>query len=224
MTITSTTQPLTTAGFLFAEADNGLAALAQVLDHEGTLGSLDTALRQLTQAGREAAHSEIAAVAHGLFDLDLGALVVAGWRKHAAFTTAIERTRATPGSSEVVELASHRITSAYRPAVEVLINDVHAATIHFELALEFSIKALVLTIRDGHLASIRSGTCEVTGVLSAEGTQLVSRQERFELPLLIRLPFRIQPDGSSRRASTKRPLGRSRSPRPTTLTPHRIRD
>jgi hypothetical protein len=224
MTTTSTAQPLTTAGFLFAEADDDLAALAQALDHEGTLRSLDTALGQLTQAGREAAHREIATVAHGLFDLDLGALVVAGWRKQAAFSAAIGRTRATPGSSEVVELASHRIVSAYRPAVDVLVNDVHVATIHFVLALEFSVKALVLTVRDGHLTSIRSGTCEVLGVLSAEGTNLVSRQEQFELPLLIRLPFRIQPDVSSRRDGTARPLGRSRFPRPTTPTPHRTRD
>jgi hypothetical protein len=223
MTTASPTQPLTTVAFLFDGTDDSVDALAHTLSQQGVLGAAGTAMQRVSQAGRDAAGSEITAVAHGLLDLDLGDLVVAGWRKHAAFTTAVERTRATPGSSEVVELASHRITAVYQPFVEVLINDVHVATIRFELGIEFLVQALVVTIHDGHLVSLRAGTCEVTGTLSAEGTQLASRQEHFELPLLIRLPLRIHPDGDSSRYATGSPSEIIRSMRLSMLATHGIR-
>jgi len=223
MTTASPTRPLSTAVFLFGETQDSLDALAHTLDQQGVLGSLHTALRQVSQAGREAADSEVAAVAHGLLDLDLGDLVVAGWRKHAAFTTAVDRTRATPGSSEVVELASHRITSVYQPFVEVLINDVRVATIRFELGIEFLVKALVVTVRDGHLVSLRSGTCDVTGTVSAEGMQLATRQEHLDLPLLIPLPLRIHSGDDALRYGAEPPPGASRSSRLSTMMAHRIR-
>jgi hypothetical protein len=202
MTTTSPTQPRHTAAFLFGEAEEGLDGLAQALDQQDVLAKLDTALWRVTQAGREAADREIATVTHGLFDLDLGDLLIAGWQKHAAFTTAVERTRATPGSSEVVELASHRVTSVYRPFVEVLVNDVRVATIHFELAIEFLVEALVATVRDGHLVSLRSGACALTATLAAEGARLLTRQAHLDLPLLVRLPLRIQPPGDPRPSDT----------------------
>ena len=192
MTTTSPTRPRTTAGLLFGEDEEGASALAQALDQHDVLAKLDPALRQVTQAGREAAEREVATVAHGLLDLDLGNVLVAGWRKHAAFTAALERTRAVPGSSELVELASHRVTSAYRPFIEVLVNDVRVARIHFELALEFLVEALVATVRDGHIVSLRSGACELTATLSAEGARLLSRRAHLDLPLLVRLPVGIQ--------------------------------
>lgn len=223
MTTTSPTQPLTTAAFLFGEAEEGLDALAQALDQPDVLAKLDSALWRVTQAGREAADREIASVAHGLFDLDLGGLLVAGWRKHAAFTTAFERTRAVPGSSEVVELASHRITSVYRPFVEVLVNDVRVATIQFELAIDFLVEALVATVRDGRLVSLRSGSCDVTGSLSVEGARLVSRQAHLDLPLLIRLPVRIRRSSSSPRSGSASSRMLSPSWRPRRAVNHTIR-
>jgi len=63
----------------------------------------------------------------------MGDLAVAGWRRHAALTAAADRTRVNPGSWEVVDLATHRITSVHRPYVELLLNDVHVATVRFEL-------------------------------------------------------------------------------------------
>jgi hypothetical protein len=222
MTTVSPTQPVSTAVFLFGETQASVDALAHTLNQHGVLGVLDTALGQVSQAGREEAGSQVATVAHGLLDLDLGDLVVAGWRKHAALTTAAERTRATPGSSEVVELASHRVTSVYQPFVEVLINDARVATIRFELAIELLVKALVGTVRGGQLVSLRAGTCEVTGRLSAEGVSLVNRQGQFDLPLLIRLPLRLHPGGDALGDGTEPGPGASWSSRRRTLTTHRI--
>jgi hypothetical protein len=189
MTTAIATHPLTTSVFLFGEDQDTRQAFAQAFDEQGVLGSLGAALQLVSQAGRQAADSQVTTVAHGLLDLDLGDLLVAGWLKQGELAVAAERTAANPGSSEVVELASHRISSVHRPFVELLINDVHVATVNFKLDIEFVVKALVATVRNGHVVSLHSGACDVAATLAAEGLQLASRRAHFELPLIIRLPL-----------------------------------
>lgn len=188
---TQPTRPLTTSAFLFGGAQDPGQALAHALKERGVLGPLGPALRAVSQTGREAAGSQIAAVAHELLDLDMGDLAVAGWRRHAALTAAADRTRVNPGSSEVVDLATHRITSVHRPYVELLLNDVHVATVRFELRVEFLVRALVATVRNGHVASLGFGACDVTATLAAEGVQLLEQRARLDVSLLIPVPLAL---------------------------------
>jgi hypothetical protein len=198
MTAAIPTRPLTTSAFLFGGAQDPDQVLAQALKEHGVLGSLGPALQGLSQTGREAAGSQIATVAHELLDLDLGELVVAGWRTHAALAAAAERTKANPGSSEVVDLATHRITLVHRPYVELLLNDVHIATVRFELRVEFLVRALVATVRHGHVAALGFGACDVTATLAAEGVQLVKQQAHLDMSLLIPMPLPLHPqDGDA---------------------------
>jgi hypothetical protein len=225
MTNAIAAQPLTTAIFLFGEGQDTGQALAQALDEQSVLGSLDTGLQLVSQAGRQAANSQVATVAHNLLDLDLGDLVIAGWRKQGELAAAAERTTANPGSSEVVELASHRISSVHRPFVELLLNGVHVASVNFELDIEFVVKALVVTVRNGHVVSLHTGTCDVAATLAAEGLQLASRRAHFELPLIIRWPLRLHLGGGADPLpyGAKRPPTSSPSPRRRTLTNHSLR-
>jgi hypothetical protein len=208
MTTATATRPLTTSVFLFSEGQDTAQALAQALDEHGVLGSLGAALQLVSQAGRQAANSQIATVAHGLLDLDLVDLMVAGWRKQGELAAAAERTAANPGSAEVVELASHRIRSVHRPSVELLINDVHVATVNFELDIEFVVKALVVTVRSGHIVSLHTGGCDLAATLAAEGLQLASRRAHLRLPLIIRLPLAL------RRGAAADPLPHDAKPPP----------
>ena len=88
-------QPLTASAFLFDDEETG-RALAAALDEHGVLGSLDTALGLVAQTTREAAGDQVAAVADGVLALDLGDLVIAGWRKQGQLAAAAERTAANP--------------------------------------------------------------------------------------------------------------------------------
>jgi hypothetical protein len=203
MTAAIPTRPLTTSAFLFGGVQDPSQALSHALNEHGVLGPLGPALQVLSQTGREAAGSQIATVAHELLDHDLGDLAVAGWRKHAALTAAADRTKANPGSSEVVDLATHRITSVHRPFIELLVNDVHVATVRFELSVEFLVRALVATVRDGHVAALGFGDCDVTATLAAEGVQLVQQQAHLAMSLLIPVPLPLHrhdgdasPDGA----------------------------
>lgn len=224
MTTATPNQPLTTSVFLFGDTQDTGQALAQALDEKGVLGSLGEGLQRLSQAGRQAADRQVATVANGLLDLDLGDLVVAGWRKQAALAAAAKRTIAIPGSSEVVELATHRITSVHRPLVKLLINDVHVATVHFELRIEFLVRALGVTVRNGNVVSLNSGACDLTATLSAEGVRLARRREHFELPVIVRWPLRLHLGGGDPGPSgARRPPASSPSSRPSTPTNHPIR-
>jgi hypothetical protein len=151
--------------------------------------------------------------------------VVAGWRKQGELAAAAERTAANPGSSEVVELASHRISSVHRPFVELLINGAQVATVNFELDVEFVVKALVVTVRNGHVVSLHTGACDVAAKLAAEGLQLASRRAHFELPLIIRLPLllRLGAGADPLPYGAKPPPTPSPSPRRGTLTNHSLR-
>jgi hypothetical protein len=189
-------QPLTASTFLFDGEDTG-RALARALDEHGVLGSLDGTLGLVAQTTREAAGDQVAAVADAVLALDLGDLVVAGWRKQGQLAAAAERTAANPGTSEVVELATHRVSSVHHPFVELLVNDVRVTTVNFELDLEFEIKALVATLRDGHLVSLHSGDCDLSATLTAEGVRLAGRRQHFDLPLVVRWPLLLHLGGDT---------------------------
>ena len=62
-------------------------------------------------------------------------------------------------------------------------------TVNFELDLEFEIKALVATVRAGHLVSLHSGHCDLSATLSAEAVRLASRRQQFPLPVLVHWPL-----------------------------------
>jgi hypothetical protein len=198
MTTAIATQPMTTAAFFFGGDDesafelvNGsqahIDALADALRENGALSSVAAAATRLSRAGLGAVGHEIAALAHGLLDLDLADVVVAGWCKFADLTAAAKRTLATPGSAEIVELATHCITWTHNPQVAVLVNGTRVATVRFDMSIKFTIKGLVAAVHHGRLARLDSGGCDVTGTLAAEGRQLAKRQAHFQLSLLLHL-------------------------------------
>ncbi len=209
MTTAIPTQPLTAAAFLFGEGQDGVKTLAHALNEHGVLGSFADELKNLSRTGFGAVGRQLATAAHGLLDLDLGDLAVGGWCKFKDVTKAVERTIASPGSSEIVDLATHSITSTHSPHVELIVNDAHVATMRFDLSIKFTVKGLGATIRDGRLVSLHSGACDVLGTLVVENRQLAKREGHFELPLLVRVGdgIRRRSRGGSRATGDGRAVG-----------------
>jgi hypothetical protein len=224
MTTAIAIQQITAAGFLFGDEQedieligtpseqDSVTALAEAMYEHGVLGSVGAALTKVSSAGRRAVGSQVATIAHNLLDLDLADLVVAGWCKFADLTAAARRTLGAPGSSEVVELATHTITSTHSPSVEVLVDNTPVATVRFELSIKFTVKGLVATVRDGRLVSFQSGGCEVTGTLAAEGRQLATRTAGVQLPMLLRLGDGIPLLRGARQPTGARHVGRHAAP------------
>ena len=149
-------------------------------------------LERLPQITRDAAIREAGAAVTGLLDVDLIGVLVSAWRTHQDLVSAARRTLAVPGSTELVALAEHQITSAMHPYVTVSVDGYRVATIQIDLSLLFDVKALVAGIRDGRLVALHSGHCDVTATLAIDQSDVISRQARLQLPGVIPLGHGIQ--------------------------------
>ncbi|GAA2148874.1 hypothetical protein FHX52_2795 [Humibacillus xanthopallidus] len=187
-TATATAAPsLSAAAFLFGGGDDSVQQLADALKENGVVGAATSGLRTLSKAGLDAVGGQIASVAHDLLDIGLDTLILEGWRKFGDLHAAAQRTRAALGSSEVLDLATHSITSSHQPRLELRLDDVPLATVEFDLSLTFALKAAVATVRDGLLVSLHSGVCDLEGTLAVGDKPLASRSGHFQLPLMVHL-------------------------------------
>lgn len=190
MSSVDVTGPLSVRFFLLGEAAGADTAevLARSLRECGVSQSAIQGLRSLSVSALQAVHREVATVADGLFELDLGDILLSGWRKYTDLTKAAERTLASPGSEEVVVLATHRVVSTHHPSVDLIVDGAKVHTFVFELKVTFDLNGVVAVVRRGDLVALRCGECMVTATLTLEGTSLeLSRKARIDLALVVQL-------------------------------------
>jgi hypothetical protein len=184
------TGPLSVRVLLLGEAAGADTAevLARSLKESDVARSAIQGLRGLSVSALQAVHREVATVADGLLNLDLGDILLSGWRKYTDLTKAAERTLASPGSEEVVVLATHRVVSTHHPSVDLIVDGATVHTFVFELKVEFDLNGVVAVVRRGDLVALRCGECMVTATLTLEGTSLeLSRKERIDLGLVVQV-------------------------------------
>lgn len=179
--------PSTVLDLLFGRGEDAPAALAHEILSASAGENLGRALADLPKVTREAAVREAAATAAGLLDTDLIGMLVAGWREHRDLAAAAQRTLAAPGSTELVDVATHEITMTQQPSVSVLVDGRQVATVQLGLSVVFDVSALVAGISAGLLVAMHSGRCDVTGTLAIQGTDAITRQAHFELSGVIPL-------------------------------------
>jgi hypothetical protein len=179
--------PRTATDLLFGSGANAPEALARQIGSAGTDANLDRALRHLPQATREAAVREAATQASELLDVDLIGLLLAGWRAHHDLVSAARSTLAAPGSTELVDLIQHQITTTQQPSVAVLVDGHQVAILHLSLSIEFDISIVVAGIKAGLLVALHSGRCDVTAMLTIQGTDVLTKSAHLDLPGLIPL-------------------------------------
>lgn len=178
MTTAVQNAPRTATDLLFGPGASAPEALAdQIMSAHA-----DRGLHRLPRQTREAAVLEAAAAAAGLLDGDLTGMIVAGWRTHHDLVGAARRTLAAPTTTELVDLVDHQVTTTQQPSVAVLVDGRQVATIQVSLSVEFDIGALVAGIKAGRIVAIHAGHCEVTATLGIQGTAVLTRKERFDLP------------------------------------------
>jgi hypothetical protein len=176
--------------FLFGD-DTGAdtaEALARSLRESGVAGSAIQGIRGLSTSALQTVHREVATVTDGLLNLDLGDVLLSGWRKYTDLTKAAERTLGSPGSEEVVVLATHRVVSTHQPSADLIVDGAKVHSFVFELKVEFDLNGVVAVVRRGALVTLRCGECVVTATLTLKGTPLKrSRKGRIDLALAVRL-------------------------------------
>jgi hypothetical protein len=211
---TAPTRPDTALTLLFGPGEKTLDTVTSEILTAGTGGNLDRALKDLPQVARDAAAHEITTATAGLLNINLlDDVLLPGWREYRDLTSAARRTLAEPGSTELVHVASHRVSAAQQPSVAVLVDGKRVATLHLSLSLVLDVNALLARVRGGRLVAILSGSCDVTATLAIDGTDVACKQAHLDLPgevalaqSLRLLPARDYPPAAADDARTLNPL------------------
>jgi hypothetical protein len=190
MTSASTQAGLTVRTFLLGSGpEDDTIRIRQLLSENDVVGKCGRDLTRLTQQGREAAEEQLASATAGLLDLDLGDLLIYGWRTRERLVKAARETRQIPGRRDVVQLGTHRITLAHNPTVELLVDGVKVHTFRFQLTVIFDIDVAALVIRDGLLTALKAGdgaaTCTLALEMPGGDIELVNQQRKIDLHLII---------------------------------------
>ena len=91
--------------FLVGEGPtDDLGQLQRLLSDHNVLKQCGGDLSRLTRQGRAAAEEQLASATAGLLELDLGDLLLYGWRTRERIVRAARLTRQTPGRREIVQL------------------------------------------------------------------------------------------------------------------------
>jgi hypothetical protein len=185
----------------FLLGDDGPAALRDALrdavDREAAEAP-DGERPRTTKVLRRVAADQLAETAAGFLDVDLGAVVVAGWRKHRQLREAAQQTAADPGLRVIVELAEHRVTARWRPRVEVVLGPTTLAHLEFELAVGLRLAGLHAGVSGGRLTELAGGTGDLQATFSLGGQTLAERKAPFDasatVPLGRGVPLLGPPD------------------------------
>src|SRR4051794_14204740 len=181
--------PLSAGQLLFPHASSSDPAttLARTLAEKGARQTITKGLRHLSASAARAIDSEVAAIASGLLDIDVGDALVLGWRKHAQLTQAGRRTLAAPSSVEVVDLLTHRVTSSFRPSVDLMVDGVRVNSFEFDLSIVFDLTGISVVVKRGDLVIVRGGGGLVTAKLTLEGAQLAEAKHHLDVEVVLPL-------------------------------------
>ncbi len=182
------TGPLAARTFFLGGESSDVQLLDRSLRERRVLSGVGHGLDLLDARTRALLDRELAAVTTRLLDIDLGDVLMAGWRTHRALREAGRRSLATaPNGEELVELARHTVTSTYAPEVDLVLNGTTITTVEVTISLSVQVDALVAVLRAGRLEGLRSGFCLATLEIEVEGQPVINRERTFEAPLHVRL-------------------------------------
>lgn len=181
---------LRTRDLLFGDAAAS-AELVAALRERDLLERADDAGRLTARHVARTVRGQVAAAVKDVTDVDVGDLLVIGWRKRRDLRAAAARTLASPGSRELVGLASHTVKAAHRPAVDLLVHGHRVARVTLDLALDLGVECLVAVVQDGALVEVTQGDLTVKGRLALDGVPVLVRSRKVPLPDWFRVRGRL---------------------------------
>ncbi|GAA3696297.1 hypothetical protein GCM10022224_072420 [Nonomuraea antimicrobica] len=188
MTAHIETEPGTADLLLFADPRNAAAELSRVLDTHRTLDRTEDGAQRSGSAFRDALNGRVADAGGELLrGVELGTVLLGGWLQYRELGPAARRSLEQPGSTEIVRLAGHTITSKHAPYVDVYIEGQYVARVSFGIDLEFEVAMLQTSIRNGRLMSLRASGCMASITWSVEGFPVAQNTARLTMPLQLRL-------------------------------------
>lgn len=152
-------------------------AAGAVLASAGHLGK--EAFRLVDQRVAEALGGPLA--------IDVGVLVLDGWRKYRELVAASERTRDAPGQPEDVVLGDHEITSTHHPEVDVIVDGSLVSTLTFELTVSLELRGVIAIVEKGRLTTLRCGDVVAGARISLWDQELARGEVSCVVGMLVQL-------------------------------------
>ncbi|HEU4348652.1 MAG TPA: hypothetical protein VFR35_12800 [Actinoplanes sp.] len=167
-----------------ADAVAGLTAAVR----SGDAGDAVTgSLGRMPEVAKNAVFTEVGTVAAGILDLDVSDIFTQAWEKSSALRAAAEASMADPDTEEILELATHTMTFAHEPSIEVHVADLPVATIEVQVQMEIKVSGALAVVKGGRMTALRAGSGALTGTLTIAGRQVARREVTLELPLTVNL-------------------------------------
>ena len=132
-------------------------------------------LAQLTAAQWPAVLSGIIDKAKDLFDIDFAAVIASTWSKYRELVKYADRKKYPPDTSNLVPMAKHTLSVDYHPYLEVLLNGKPLGKLVFDVTLSLELEGFVLTIQDGRIMKVHTGSCQGKGKIAFKGSVLVEK-------------------------------------------------
>jgi hypothetical protein len=149
-------------------------SVAQRPAWRGVLDRLEGPLKAVSAAGRRVVDRQLAAAIDQVLEVDLGQTLIGAWRTHSDLISAARTTRANPDRSETVTLAAHDVTASHHPYVEVVVNGLTLARLHWDLGIRLEVEGLVAVVRGGRLTELRGGGLGASVTFGCEGYEVAA--------------------------------------------------
>ncbi len=207
------TAPTTALAVLFGgDADEAARGLTSSLEKSPAFGQAMKVLPAVSQLASHAVAAECARVAAPLLRLDVGHVLLAGWRTRNELVTAAHETAAHPGMVDVVPLHHHHVTAERHPKLEVLVDEKPLLCLRFTVLFDFDVTEVAATVESGVLTNLRAGrtratvTLLVAALAEDKGFKLAEQDATMDVALVIPLgrgiPLQRRPSPAAAAAPT----------------------
>jgi hypothetical protein len=167
--------------------------LSRSVEQSGALHDLLGHLGRALGGDHAAVAGAVGTAVGGALAVDLGAILLDGWRGGTQLRTAARTSLATPNSSVVVDLARHRISYTYQPHVDLAVDGHQVGSVAVVLSLVFDVASAQATVRAGRLSALRCGQTDLTAALQLAGRRILDRTGTIDaaavLPLGTGIPL-----------------------------------
>ena len=111
-----------------------------------------------------------------LLNITIKDIMIGAWSKYHYLSKYLDKSTYAPDETILVPLAEHTIKSKHHPCIEILVNDHVIDDIKLDITVAFKLEGIMLTIKDGKIRQIQTGTCKGSGTVKYEKMILVQKE------------------------------------------------
>jgi hypothetical protein len=180
---------LTVAAVLFGTSEEGRRVMhGELLAEDELAGKVRSAATSVVPKGALALiRRQVADAALEALDIPFSDVLTGAWSRYSELMQAGQLTRADPARREDVVLAEHTVTSEHHPHVDVLVDDTLVASIHLQVDLVCTVRALTVAVERGAIVEVGSGSAHVELSVGTHEVPLWTREHEFDVTAVVKL-------------------------------------